>query len=521
MSSYQQIREKCLELIHNQSIHELKHIECFNSGKQGNSGIVSVLSNGKRERIVYKISREINNTIQNEIAIYTSLSKLSEICPHFTKYIGNFKINTSKGRNPFKKRHSGQILPTDVILLEYIQGSKLFRHISCLNTSEDILFSSIKQVLMAICIAQKYKRFTHYDLHSMNVILRKCDKSLLFLYILDDDEQFLVPTLGYYPVIIDYGFSYCSDLDDGPLFSTLAHTDYGYTCDRFDEIADARVFLISVLNDMIKSREMTKKIKIFRNVIQNIFGQLEVSWKTGWYHDKIIKSSNEIVYRYLKNIDTRSELFMENPQLMIDILHSVIILPIQKNKMDTLRESYISFVDEWLKIEKVVGKSDTRMYILKIICDNCRTFCAAYMDTETRDCAVIDFKAKVIEDCNKIIKFCLFDDIDFRNLLCSVILLGMSIESIYYKHLEKIRKNRETDIKNLCLTTVSQIFAGIDINIDIEHKIKRNTPVCVIDLKRMSKSMYTLDEEDEQNLNMIHPLLRGTYLQKCIYNMQN
>jgi hypothetical protein len=120
-----------------------------------------------------------------------------------------------------------------------------------------------KTSFTAIAIAQKEKKFTHYDLHSFNVMIKKCDKDLVFLYKLDDDNQFCVPTLGYYPVIIDFGFSYISDMDDGPLWPSLAHTDVGFMSDRFDWVADPKLFLVTVL-DKIKDKRNSKKSKKFK-----------------------------------------------------------------------------------------------------------------------------------------------------------------------------------------------------------------------------------------------------------------
>ena len=102
-----------------------------------------------------------------------------------------------------------------MLLLEYIEkSSKFCNYISSDKVSEDVLFSIIKQTLMGINIAQKYKKFSHYDLHSNNIMIKKCNKNLVFVYKLDEDNQFCVPTFGYYPIIIDFGFSYIENMND-------------------------------------------------------------------------------------------------------------------------------------------------------------------------------------------------------------------------------------------------------------------------------------------------------------------
>jgi hypothetical protein len=97
-------------------------------------------------------------------------------------------------------------------------------------------------------------------------MIKKCDKNLSFLYVIDDENQFLVPSLGYYPIIIDYGFSYIENMDNGPLWASLAHTNVGFMCDRFDPIADPKLFLVTVSFE-IKNKRNSKKSKLFRKII--------------------------------------------------------------------------------------------------------------------------------------------------------------------------------------------------------------------------------------------------------------
>ena len=65
-------------------------------------------------------------------------------------------------------------------------------------------------------------------------------------YILDDNTFYMVPTNGYCPKVIDYGFSYLDVVNNDSLTTSFLHTDIGYTNDRFDWITDAKLFLVSV-----------------------------------------------------------------------------------------------------------------------------------------------------------------------------------------------------------------------------------------------------------------------------------
>ena len=64
-------------------------------------------------------------------------------------------------------------------------------------------------------------------------------------------RQHYIPTNGHYPVIIDFGFSYINDMKDGPLWPSMAHTCVGFMSDRFDWVADPKLFLVTVSGEII------------------------------------------------------------------------------------------------------------------------------------------------------------------------------------------------------------------------------------------------------------------------------
>ena len=111
-------------------------------------------------------------------------------------------------------------------------------------------YSIIKQVLCALSIAQNKLHFCHYDLHSSNVMLEKCDKDLVMVYLLDQNNSICVPTEGYIPKIIDYGFSYTKDCENNTFYATLAHTDVGFMSCTNDFMSDLKLFLVTVSYDI-------------------------------------------------------------------------------------------------------------------------------------------------------------------------------------------------------------------------------------------------------------------------------
>ena len=213
-------------------------------GKQGVAGITEI----DKHKCVYKVSQNINYIIRHEYQIMRALNEISEYCPHFCK-VYNIKLcdvdgDYRKKDNPFQVT-SKHPIKSEFMFMEYINNTQFYYFIKNQKFSNELLFSTIKQLLMAIYISQTKKQFTHYDLHSCNVMMRQCNKDDVFLYVLDDENQLCVPTNGYYPVIIDFGFSYIENMDNNPLWASLAHTEVGFMTNQYDPIADPKLLLVT------------------------------------------------------------------------------------------------------------------------------------------------------------------------------------------------------------------------------------------------------------------------------------
>ena len=340
------------------------------SGKQGLAGLMKAKDD---DSIVYvfKVSQYLNYLVQQEFTVMNGLNTVSEYCPHFCRTVGYIMadIDPSKRKegNPFHIECKYPI-EKEVLLMEYIENSyKFSRYIKTEKIPEDVLYSIVKQTILAVAIAQRKKKFAHYDLHSNNVMVKKCDRNLCLLYVLDEQTQFYVPTYGYYPVIIDYGFSYCQDMDGDFMWPTLNHTEVGFLCDRFDPIADPKLFLVSVSGE-IRDERKTKNSRKLLNITKNIYRNLKLDWGSGW--DKGIKgcASDDVVDK-LDKIPTKSKVFKENQYLCIDLIQSLIILPLEKQKEKDDNEAwklyYITFTEEFAKIENEIGSEFYCLYILK------------------------------------------------------------------------------------------------------------------------------------------------------------
>ena len=474
------------------------------------------------DMFVFKLSQYTNHLAYHEMTIIQGLKNICTYCPHFLKGYGILKVPIEprfrKTDNPFNII-SKYPIEKELLICEYVNNSsKFYNYIKSKNVHEDNLYSIVKQVLMAICIAQKEKQFTHYDLHSNNVMVKKCNKDLVFLYKLDEDNHFCVPTLGYYCVLIDYGFSYISDMEDSPLYTSLCHTDVGFISDRFDWVSDPKLFLVTV-SDEIKDKRRTKKAKKLRRIVKNIFAPLKIDWESGW-DEGVKKGAVDYVAKILEKYNTLSKLFEDYDYYCLDLLQSLIILPLESQDYSNIDKSYETFLSEWIKIENEITNEFYNIYILKEIIDKAREVRPEYMHAETREKAVGEFRRSLYDSLNKISKFCIPKNVHFEKLLCSMYVLAKNIEGVLCEVIEKRIKEKEKEYSKLKLESTEQIFATINVNLQDDYKYNEKTQILIIDNVNKCNNIFTIPSEELDNVNSINPLAQGMYINE-LYNRGN
>lgn len=478
-------------------------------GKQGSVGILC----HKDLNFFYKTSLRIDHLIKKEYCVMNDLNELSLYCPHFSRCIGviNTQVEVEKSKDgDIFNITSKYPIEKEVILCEYLKNSILFsKHIKS-ELSEKIIYSIIKQVLLCLWIAQKEKKFTHYDLHSDNILIKRCNKNVVFLYILDEENQFAVPTYGYYPVIIDFGFSYSKDLEDGPLWGTLVHTDLGFITDRFDWVADPKLFLVSVSYEINKHRR-TKESKLFRKRVRKIFSPLSINWKSGW---DITDDVNvcEFLARILNDYSNISKLFEYHPSYCIDLIQTLIITPLEYQDYENIEENYILFLEEWVKIENEFSNLFYNLYILKGLVDSARCVRSYFCEETTKQLAISTFKHDVFENINKVSKFCRPKNINFEKMLSSLYSLSLNIEGLFYNLIENRMQIKQKEYNKLSSKSIEQIFAYIDCNIEIPYEYTKQTNIIIIDSVKKKQNVINLQQNNIEIINKLDTIYRGTFI---------
>lgn len=463
----------------------------FKSGKQG---LVGLMKSKDGKKYVFKISKYINYLVLHEESVLRSLEELSSYCPNFCKYYGVLSASVDalirKRGNPFTV-NSKYPVNKELILYEYIKGEKFSTHIKSGNFSENCIYLTLQHLLLAIELAQRNK-FTHYDLHSENIILQTTDHDAV-LYILEDGKQLCIPTCGYIPVIIDFGFSYAEKMEDGPLYCTMAHTNIGFNCNKFDALSDPKLLLITVSKELKEYRH-TDTSYDFRRLVRKIFKPLKLDWDSGWddYGEK--DSIADKTMQVFDGLYGDSLLFEDYDHYCIDLLQSLIVLPIEKQSYSKCKKAYAVFLDQWIKIENEISNPFYNLHILRCVIDAARSVRSAYLDIESRDSCIVDFSKMVYGSINEVSKFCKPKKLNMETLLCSLLLLGKNIEGLYNKFLNTRNRRKEEAESKLKVKSVMEVYNILDKNIENKYVYTKDTKILVVD--SVTKTSYTATMEN-------------------------
>ena len=343
-------------------------------------------------------------------------------------------------------------------------------------------------------------------------MVKKCNKDLVFLYKIDNENQFCVPTLGHYPIIIDYGFSFIEDMNDNPLWASLAHTDVGFMSDRFDWVADPKLFLVTVAGE-IKEKRRTKKSRILKQTVKKIFKPLTIDWESGW-DDVEEQGAADYVLEMLESYNSNSRLFEDYDYYCIDIIQSLIILPLEEQKYDDIGNTYKIFLNEWIKIENEISNHFYNLYILRELVNIARNIRPDYLNLKTRKESICDFTRGVYAAIDKVTKFCVPKNVHFEKMLCSLLMLAKNIEGVLYEIISSQMKDKQKEYDKMPVDNIEQIYGKIASEIEDEYVYNKNTKVMIIDNVNKNCNIFQIPEEELDNINNLHPLTIGTYINK-------
>lgn len=420
--------------------------------------------NGDKLKFVSKIPKRVGFLSDHETQIIKDLNTLNLF--HFPKYFGNG--------------------PKGELFMEHVTADKKIKSIDhYLKKDFNLTVNLMKQVLIALYIAQNRIQFTHYDLHCDNILLKKVQKNSVFLYVIDESNQFCIPTGGLCSVLIDFGYSHTSNTLK---YGSLEFTDLGYTPNIFDPHIDAMRFLVTA------SKIAERYSKPFRNIIKNIYPLSKfVSLSTGWF-----KKSQSILHSIRTKIICSSAASENKSIFYKKILQCLTIfqgLYLQNYEGDfsSLNNDYYRFTREYDTITSSLSPAE-KLELLKIAI-------VKFTDLGTSD----ESTSFVIEYKNNVVKFS-------EELLVYLGALQKSM-SAYISSATRVNIQQKNEVYALIKLNIEQIFGALDFNFHSEFKFDINTLIYM--WKDGVVTEFQVPGSEIKELNKTSPPLRGT----CLYDI--
>ena len=518
-------REELLEFLKNPSHRNLEIEKIFSSGSQGVCGLVKIDTlNKKSIKVVFKVSQYIDYIVEHEYKAMKALETISTYCPHYSLAYGVYSANTEakikEDENPFIVT-SKYPIRRSFILEEFVDGPS-FKHI--LNDgggNHNNFVSVVKQILSSINISGTNINFSHYDLHSSNILVEKCNPDEVNLYLFGGVgyNGMLVPTFGSRPKIIDMGFAYAKDMEKTEVNVDLSHSDRGYFCDRYCWLTDYKVFLVSLYSDIKDVLHDHKTIfgdvnggDQFMNIVKNMFKPLSISWSSGWDKYKKEEANDKIIRKMSEIMKVKSGLFKDSPQACFDIIMSLCTIPLQDTKtfQTDIRVCYPAFLSEFFKIEKEMTVPVYKLNMLKIIVDSAKLVKKEYLNVDTRDSAVSKFKLAVETEFTRISKYCL-PRINYELMLCSV----YSTAYCYTGRLKRYLDNTYDDISktytNIVPENGNEIVEIFNINFEDKYIYTVESIINVYDSVNKKTIQFKLLTEEIEKINKLPHYAKGEY----------
>lgn len=508
----------------------------ISKGVQGILGLIEFKHGSEFKKAIYKISKDFDFTVRHEGSVMKSLNDLSSFCPYFCQFYSLFKYPvydrfTSEDTNPFKE--SEHIVNTDVLLTEYVPGSVSFTsQLKKMKPQE--VFSTIQQVMIALEIGQRFKKFSHFDLHTDNILITRVPEEV-YVFHLDDNTTFWVYNNGILPKIIDFGYSHTVDIKNGNMYGSLEHTDAGYLTVVFDPIVDLKVFLTGISYDLSR---ISGEYDDLRDFIKDELYVLHIDKKSGWDRDEDYSlvddisalfedsSSVKVKDKYGNKKRVKSSIFSENSVPAVTTLQGLIQLPFKdtqrKNRNtqdskeeleDSITESAERFIEQFIHFENSVTNDFHRLYILYVIVDILVSIQhKGYNNSEKAKYLMKELFQRLY---NVIPFYDPPEEVDYLKMIDSLNSLSSYISSYYYKEFVKIRDHKESMYKRLSFKTPGDLLRSIEKYYG-KYNFTSETKMRIYDARKNVSYLFPrpLSDKEVEKLNTLSYVEVGDYIRK-------
>lgn len=472
-------------------------------GKQGYVGILQHPHN-KSLTCLYKISRVDDNLVDHEYRMLRALEPLAQYCPHFHRVYGKLPFDCNvhyEDACPLTFSSKTKIVRREMLLMQHISHKYDFHEmIQDESIKDDLIVTLVKQVLLCVHLMNEF-HFTHYDLHTENILIRNCNPNLFLLYLLNDETELLLPTFGYLPNVIDFGFAY-ADVSPNPLTCTLVHTQEGFTSARFDPFADLKLFFISSTDDIGRQEHRQRIAKRLSNITRNIFSGMNVSWSSGWDKSKLI-SPVKIIQELIRDTVSQSVLFTKS-DLWFDSIQQLMQLPLSPMPYHDLEKACRGFIEEFVKFEERIISKTLLNYILRVFIRHVCTYKSSYLKGgEEGMWALIEIKKLFLEEYTQLVNYHV-PSIDYEKMVCSLLLMAECMEGLLYDALQKRYKEKDDQYNIMRCKSPLECYKILEHNFQIASKpFSLKSQIFIIDHPQRRSKTINLSKHDLHILDQL------------------
>ena len=304
---------------------------------------------------------------------------------------------------------------TEILLMEYISRDSLDDIFDEHYKDRKIIFSLLVQILFALEDAQQKIQFTSYDIHLSNILIKKVEIEKMNKYVIKQKE-YIIPTYGFLPVIIDFGSSYSKSVIGKPMKTKTYSYHKGIQSCIFDSLQDVHHLLVSAAESL---ENLDYDLYYwFRTRVLYYFRGVPMRSVSGW---KILPSDIEeeaaLKLEKLCQFSIWNNLYSK----ILNILNGLIILPLKPEIND---ENFLATaISLFTELQKLRNSSlNDKDFLIK-----CKRIVQEVNNYNTSD----RFNSAMI--ASRLIKFTnTKNNIDLKRLYNSAVVFGKLLSSFYY-----------------------------------------------------------------------------------------
>jgi hypothetical protein len=435
---------------------------------------------------VYKFNKYHDNSILHEFSVAKDL-QLCAMRDSFCKpiscekryVIDRYRVNDpDMGNigvdNPFIIPKGSKRILKDILFYELIDGTSFYSFIKC--AEDRMIYSIILQTMVALLSAQSAVQFTHNDLHPGNIMVVKCDHNLVKEYTINGKEL-VIPTYGYRPVIIDFGFSTSqSVLTSGNFNTHLGYTKYGFIPLFFDRNQDFMKLILTC----VEKTEGNANFDDLYDLSRKNYTDHRIELDSGWDELDSESINQKLMYKYEDLFEAQTEdFFIDNISEITEIFMNLIQMPIKRGKLGSYKE--ITIILNELNFLNDLTKHDFyKLYILHRLINSVCKYRDEYLenlkDKKKRDDIMAKFKADIMSAIDDTVKYVSKISVNYEKLFSNLLVLGNNIATyVSYKLelLEETRRKIAPKTKPFDLLLAIDSFAGLDYYQSEATKLQR------------------------------------------------